>query len=193
MKSEENKQGGVRKADASLSHVETIVLAGFGGDSIVDGPGLRCVLFCQGCPHHCPGCHNPATHPFEGGTAYTAEELLAKIHVHPLSRAVTFSGGEPFSQAEALLPLAEKLREKGYGLAAYSGYTFEELLAGTAGQRELLALLDTLVDGRYERERRSLTLRFRGSENQRILDVQRSLAAGQALWTEDTRWTGENK
>lgn len=169
---------------------EEIFLAGFTGDSIVDGPGLRCVLFCQGCPHYCPGCHNAATHPFAGGTAYTAAALLARVRAHPLCGGVTLSGGEPFCQAGALLPLARALREGGYELAAYSGYTLEQLLAGDTAQRELLALLDVLVDGRYEAAQRSLQLRFRGSANQRILDVPASLAAGAAVEVTDARWTG---
>ncbi len=178
------QNGSIRGADAPLS------LAGFTGDSIVDGPGLRCVLFCQGCPHGCPGCHNPATHPFEGGTYYTTHELLTRICAHPLCRGVTFSGGEPFCQAAALLPLARLLREKGYELAAYTGYTLEQLLAMGGPQADLLALLDVLVDGRYEQAQRSLTLRFRGSANQRILDIPASLAAGEAVWCVQPRWVG---
>ncbi len=168
----------------------TLNMAGFAADSIVDGPGLRCVVFAQGCPHHCPGCHNPETQPFSGGQRVTAEELYERIRQNPLCRAVTFSGGEPFAQPGPLCALGRMLKGAGYELAAYTGYTFEELLTGTAEQRQLLSLLNTLVDGRYVQSRRSLSLRFRGSDNQRILDVQKSLAAGAAVPETAARWTG---
>lgn len=169
----------------------TLYLAGFVGDSIVDGPGLRCTIFAQGCPHACPGCHNPATHAFTGGTACSTEELLEQIKKFPLCRAVTLSGGEPFSQAEAFIPLAQQLKQQGYHLAAYSGFTFEQLLHGSKAQQQLLALLDTLVDGKFILEQRNLQLRFRGSENQRILNISQSLAAQKAVWEQDPRWVGE--
>lgn len=164
---------------------------GFMGESIVDGPGLRCVLFVQGCPHACPGCHNPATHPFAGGTRATVSQLLDKIHQSPLSRGITFSGGEPFCQAGPLAELARCLRTEGYELAAYTGYTFEQLLSGTPEQRAFLNQLDTLVDGPFVQAQKNLTLRFRGSENQRILNVPKSLAAGAAVWETHPRWLGE--
>lgn len=163
---------------------------GFIGDSIVDGPGLRCTLFVQGCPHGCPGCHNPATHPFEGGQPATAEELYARIKKYPLCRGVTFSGGEPFCQAGPLAALAARLRAEGYQLAAYTGYRFEQLLAGSPEQLALLNQLHTLVDGPYLEAQRDLTLRFRGSANQRILDVPKSLEAGRAIEETAERWTG---
>ena len=168
----------------------TLNMAGFAADSIVDGPGLRCVVFAQGCPHHCPGCHNPETQPFAGGRQVAAAELFARIRANPLCRAVTFSGDEPFAQPEALSALAALLKSAGYELAAYTGYTFEELLAGTDGQKKLLSQLDTLIDGRYVQSRRSLSLRFRGSDNQRILNVQKSMAAGAAVPETAVRWTG---
>ncbi len=162
---------------------------GFVADSIVDGPGLRCTLFVQGCPHACPGCHNPATWPFEGGVAAEPAELAARVAAQPLCAGVTFSGGEPFCQAEALAELAARLRAAGrWELAAYTGYTYEELAAGTAAQRRLLSFLDILVDGPFIEARRNLTLRFCGSENQRILNVPKSLAAGGAVWESAARW-----
>ncbi len=166
---------------------------GFVGDSIVDGPGLRCVLFCQGCPHRCPGCHNPETHPFEGGVHTQVSELFARIQNHPLCRAVTFSGGEPFSQAEPLAKLAKELKQAGYELAAYTGYTFENLLSSPcAAQRDLLCQLDILIDGLYIEEKKNLTLRFRGSENQRIIHVPNSLRVGQAVQETAERWQGSS-
>ncbi len=174
----------------------SLILAkhGFVGDSIVDGPGLRCVLFCQGCPHACPGCHNPETHPFEGGIETDLEELFLRIQGYPLCRAVTFSGGEPFSQAAPLYQLAKALKNAGYELAAYTGYTFEALEnSGTTDQKKLLSLLDTLIDGPFIEAEKNLTLRFRGSENQRVLQVKKSLKAGCAIWETAPRWLGSAK
>lgn len=159
----------------------TLRIAGTVGESIVDGPGIRYVIFTQGCPHGCPGCHNPETHDFAGGHEIDTETLLAEIRRNGLVSGVTFSGGEPFEQAEALLPLARQLKADGRHLMAYSGYTYEQLIADSrAGVRGLLEQLDLLVDGRYEAEHRSLELRFRGSTNQRALDVPASLAEGAA-------------
>ena len=149
-----NEEGSVPR-DASLSHMPLLLAQhGFIADSIVDGPGLRCTVFVQGCPHACPGCHNPATHPFEGGVPTTAGALFERIRQSPLCRAVTLSGGEPFCQAEGLLVLASLLKAEGYELAAYTGYSFEALLAGTDAQRALLKQLDTLVDGQFVLEKR---------------------------------------
>ena len=184
----QNRQQGIRRAGA----LPVLRMAGFVGDSIVDGPGLRCAIFCQGCPHACPGCHNPATHPFAGGTMVTPEDMEARIREYPLCRGVTFSGGEPFCQPEFFAELGERLRRQGYELACYTGYTFEALLAGTPEQRRLLNVLDILIDGRFVLAQRNLTLRFRGSENQRVLDVPKSLLAGKAVWTTQTRWVGED-
>ncbi len=161
---------------------------GFVGDSIVDGPGLRCAVFVQGCPHACPGCHNPHTWPFAGGAQTTPAALLQKIHRWPLCRAVTFTGGEPFCQPEPLAALAAALRAEGYELAAYTGYTLEALLAGSEAQKALLAQLDTLVDGPFVAAEKDLTLRFRGSHNQRILHLPQSLAQGRAVWRKEGRW-----
>ena len=167
-----------------------IHVAGFVNDSIVDGPGIRFTVFVQGCPHHCPGCQNPETWPLEGGVGYEPAQLLELVRRNPLVHGVTLSGGEPFAQAGALAPFVRLLKAQGYEVAGYTGYTFEELLAGTAEQQELLGLLDTLVDGRFVQAEMSLELRFRGSRNQRILDVPQSLAAGSAVWETRERWVG---
>ena len=166
-------------------------LSGIQPDSIVDGPGIRTTFFCQGCPHHCEGCHNPETWPFEGGTPMETDDLVQIVTSNPLCRGVTFSGGEPFAQAEGYAELAEVLKEKGYEVASYSGYTFEQLLRGTAAQKRLLAALDVLIDGPFIQAEKSLEVPFRGSKNQRILDVPKSLAAGQAVWVTAERWLGE--
>lgn len=166
-------------------------LSGLVQDSIVDGPGIRATVFSQGCPHHCPGCHNPETWEFGCGTKMTEEDLLEIIRGNPLCRGVTFSGGEPFAQPEGFAKLAQLLKATGYEVASYSGYTFEQLFQGTPAQKELLKTIDVLIDGPYLQEQRSLELSFRGSKNQRILDVPASLAAGQAVCITTGRWAGE--
>lgn len=161
-----------------------IRLAGLVPESIVDGPGLRFAIFVQGCPHHCEGCHNPETHDFGAGRLADTDRIFEKIQAYPLVHGVTFSGGEPFCQPEPLAYLAEKLKGGGYHIMCYSGYTFEELLRQAERDRhtkKLLGCLDILVDGRFELSQRSLDLKFRGSGNQRILDVPKSLSEGRAV------------
>ena len=160
-------------------------------DSIVDGPGIRTTVFCQGCPHHCPGCHNPHTWEFGCGTVISEESVLEIIRSNPLCRGVTFSGGEPFAQAEAFAKLARLLKNAGYEVASYSGYTFEELLNGTPAQKELLSTIDVLIDGPYLQKERSLELSFRGSRNQRILDVPTSISSKTPVLITQGRWAGE--
>ena len=166
-------------------------LAGIAGDSIVDGPGIRTTVFGQGCPHHCPGCHNPETWEFGCGTDMEVERLVEIVRSNPLCRGVTFSGGEPFAQAAGFAKLACLLKEKGYEVASYSGYTFEELLEGSEDQKELLSSIDILIDGPFLMAEKSLEVPFRGSRNQRILDVRKSLEAGTAIETRSKRWLGE--
>lgn len=166
-------------------------LSGIVSDSIVDGPGIRTTIFSQGCPHHCPGCHNPETWAFGVGTKIPVEAVVDIVRSNPLCRGVTFSGGEPFSQPEAFTKLARLLKEKGYEVASYSGYTFEELLRGSEAQRQLLVSIDILIDGRFLLSEKSLEIPFRGSRNQRILDVPKSLEADKAIETQSKRWLGE--
>ena len=166
-------------------------LAGIVEDSIVDGPGIRCTVFYQGCPHCCPGCHNPETWDFGCGTPMDEERIYEIVRSNPLCRGVTFSGGEPFAQAEGFSRLADLLKQGGYEVASYSGYTFEQLLEGTPAQQELLRRIDVLIDGPFLLSERSLEVAFRGSKNQRILDVPASLATGQAVPITKGRWLGE--
>ena len=166
-------------------------LSGIVEDSIVDGPGIRVTVFCQGCPHHCPGCHNPETWDFGCGTAMYEEDILAIVRSNPLCRGVTFSGGEPFAQAEGYAKLAKLLKDAGYEVASYSGYTFEQLLHGAPAQKELLASIDVLIDGPFILAEKSLEIAFRGSKNQRILDVKKSLEANRAVCVTSPRWLGE--
>ena len=164
-----------------------IRIAGTVSESIVDGPGLRYTVFVQGCPHNCFGCHNPETHDFSGGKVVDTEDLFEECIEDSLQRGVTFSGGEPFCQAEALFELGTKFKERGYHLMCYSGWTFEELLEKSRREKyvgKLLSITDILVDGRFMLEQRSLTLQFRGSENQRLIDVPSSLAENRAVLAE---------
>ena len=156
-------------------------IAGTIGESIVDGPGIRYVVFTQGCPHGCPGCHNPQTHDFAGGKEISVEVLLADITKNPFVKAVTLSGGEPFCQPAALAELAAPLKAKDYHLMCYTGYTFEQLLE-KPDALPLLEQLDLLVDGPFVESRKNIELRFRGSDNQRVLDIPASLAARAAVW-----------
>lgn len=145
-------------------------------ESIVDGPGLRFVVFTQGCPHNCPGCHNPQTHDPDGGYEISSEELIAKFErlsaQNPLLDGVTLSGGEPLLHARELLPFAKAVRGMGFDIWLYSGYTLEEIvLRGNEDEMALLENVATLVDGRFERKRKTLDLPFVGSSNQRIIDA----------------------
>lgn len=160
-------------------------VSGIVPESIVDGPGFRYAVFVQGCPHRCPGCHNPATHPFEGGTPMEVEELFRQFQRDPLLKGVTLSGGEPFCQAGPLAELARLVHGAGRDVVTYTGYTFEELAASQDPDiGALLRETDLLVDGPYLEDQRNLDLLFRGSENQRLVDVKKSMEAGRAvLWT----------
>ena len=151
-------------------------------DSIVDGPGFRFACFVQGCPHRCPGCHNPDSHDPGGGRVMTVEDVTREMLKNPLTDGLTLTGGDPFAQPEDCLALAHAAREHGLNVWAYSGWTFEYLRdQGSEGQKALLAALDVLIDGPFILEQRRLALPWRGSRNQRVIDVPASLAAGEAV------------
>ena len=148
-------------------------IAGIEDESIVDGPGIRMCVFVQGCTHNCPGCHNPQTHALDGGTVMSAEEIWQLFAQDPLLSGITFSGGEPFLQPEGLVWLAKKVHEAGKTVFAYSGFTYEQLLARAmedSHTEELLGQVDWLVDGPYVEALRNLELEFRGSSNPRLLE-----------------------
>ena len=170
-----------------MSEFDTLRVAGLVNDSIVDGPGFRFAVFVQGCPHHCPGCHNPQSHDPDGGEVVTLEEIRTRIAKNPMLSGVTFSGGEPFEQAEALAELGRWVKAQGLELAVYTGYTFEQLLE-KPGARELLDVTDTLIGERFELSQKGLLVGCKGSKNQGVLDVQKSLAAGQAVPDTSDRW-----
>lgn len=158
-------------------------IAGTVNDSIVDGPGIRFTVFTQGCPHNCKGCHNPETHDFNGGKDVDAADLLEKIKANPLLDGVTFSGGEPFMQADILADFAAEIKALGLNIITYTGFTFEELYVNRDknGWGRLLEVTDYLIDGRFEIEKKDWTAKFRGSSNQRYLDCQASLKEGRAI------------
>ena len=154
-------------------------IAGLERESIVDGPGIRLVVFAQGCRHNCPGCHNPSTHSFTGGVTVSIASILQMLRSNPLLDGITLSGGEPFEQAEGFAELAYESGKMGYHVMTYTGYTYEEIIAGSAdrpGWGNLLDNTDILVDGPFEKEKRNILLKFRGSENQRLIDVKRTRA-----------------
>ncbi len=166
---------------------ETIRMAGIIRESIVDGPGLRMAIFCQGCAHACEGCHNPETWDFKGGYDSKIVNILKAIDEDPLLDGVTFSGGDPIYQAEAFYELAKEIKKRNLNILIYTGFTYEELLE--MGKKDhyvldLLKLTDTLIDGRFELAKRSIALTFRGSTNQRIINVQESLKQGKVVLDE---------
>lgn len=161
---------------------KTLRIAGTVNDSIVDGPGIRYVIFTQGCPHHCEGCHNPQTHDFSGGKDADIDKIVNDILENPILSGVTFSGGEPFCQADALVPIAEAIKENGKHLMIYTGYLLEHLqqMQDKAVKR-LLELADVIVDGPFVLAEKNLTLSFRGSENQRVIDMAKTRRAGKIV------------
>ena len=153
-------------------------------ESIVDGPGIRYVIFTQGCPHGCPGCHNPETHPPDGGQMLDVGAILDQFGENPLLAGITFSGGEPFLQAESLCIIGRAVKKVGKTLVVYTGFTLEGLAAIAVDNdavRELLLLADILIDGPYVESLRDLQLEMRGSSNQRILvagQIKKALSEG---------------
>ncbi len=162
---------------------ETLRVAGIVRESFVDGPGIRFTIFCQGCPHLCKNCHNPETHDFSSGYDLSNDKIVQEIKKDLLLSGVTFSGGEPFCQAEGFYDLAVKIKKLGTGLdiLIFTGYTYEELIELSEKDKavgKLLGQADFLVDGRYIDEQKDLTLRFRGSRNQRYIDLKETFEKG---------------
>ncbi|MDF2521193.1 MAG: anaerobic ribonucleoside-triphosphate reductase activating protein [Clostridia bacterium] len=158
-----------------------IRLSGITRQSVVDGLGFRYVVFAQGCPHGCKGCHNPSTHTFEGGELKAIDNILQEIRKDSMLDGITCSGGECFEQAEQFAYLAKSVKDMGLNVWAYTGYTFEEIMQSKEerkGWGEFIRYIDVLVDGRYEEDNRDLSLSFRGSTNQRLIDMQKTLSTG---------------
>lgn len=156
-----------------------IRIAGTVNDSIVDGPGLRFTVFTQGCMHQCHGCHNPETHDLEGGRIVDVAEIINQIKKNPLLDGVTLSGGEPFLQPSACTEIAKEVQSMGLTVWVYTGFIYENLKAPKA--LDFLKYVDVLVDGPFIQDQKSLELRFRGSKNQRLIDVKRSLEEGHVV------------
>ena len=158
-------------------------------DSIVDGPGLRTVIWTQGCPHLCPGCHNPQTHDMQAGFMMDTAEIIKQIKETKLQKGITLSGGEPFLQSEALLDIAREAKQLGLDVWAYTGFRYEYLIneknPNCEHNRNLLEYVDTLVDGRFMEQLKSVHLLFRGSSNQRIINVQQSLQHNEVVCFEE--------
>ncbi len=157
-------------------------ISGIEPESIVDGKGFRYVVFTQGCPHNCPGCHNPETHPFSGGREVEIGQIFREVCENPLLRGVTFSGGEPFCQPALLAELGRMVHERGMDVTTFTGFLYEELLAKHDPDIDaLLARTDTLIDGPFLLAERDLSLRFRGSRNQRVIDMNATRREGKVV------------
>lgn len=158
-------------------------------DSIVDGPGLRAVVWTQGCQHNCRGCHNPKTHSLVGGFEVDTKDIIEEIKSLKLHKGITLSGGEPFLQPEALEEIARESKNIGLDVWAYTGFTFEELLKNNnpfyLKNLSLLNNIDVLVDGKFIENKRDINLKFRGSSNQRIIDVKRSLESEKIIFNQE--------
>lgn len=149
-------------------------------DTTVDGPGFRTTIYCAGCPNHCPGCHNPQSWDINNGHEVGIEDILDVVLADPFAD-VTFSGGDPMFQPEGFTELARAIKEQSCkNIWCYTGYLFEQII-GNPAQRALLEQVDVLVDGRFVEALRDEQLRFRGSSNQRIIDVKRSLEEGRVV------------
>lgn len=151
-------------------------------DSIVDGPGVRMVIWTQGCHHGCLGCHNPQTHDVHGGMLVAQDEVMKEIEQAHLQTGLTLSGGEPFLQAKQLIPIVKAAKQRGWNIWAYSGFTFETLLS-QPDQKALLEFIDVLVDGKFIEAQKDYRLKFKGSKNQRIIDVQESLSKQRLIYS----------
>ena len=160
---------------------EYIRIAGTVEESTVDGPGLRYVIFTQGCPHKCEGCHNPLTHDSSAGNLIKIDTLIEKIQTNPLISGVTLSGGEPFLQAKKLSKLVDKLDRNKIDVIAYTGFEYEKLIElsnENNGFKDLISRLDILIDGKFDKTKKDELLMFRGSSNQRVIDCKKSINQG---------------
>ena len=158
----------------------SVPVMGIVEDSVVDGEGLRLALFVQGCPHHCNGCHNPQSWALKKDNMKSLFEIYELVRDNPLCDGITFSGGEPFLYAKELLPLAKAVHALGKDVWSFSGWTYEELME-REDARQLLENIDILVDGPFELDKRDLGLMFRGSWNQRVIDVPKTRKTGTVI------------
>lgn len=160
-------------------------VAGIVRESVVDGPGFRYVIFAQGCNHCCKGCHNPDTHAMDGGYVVDTGSIIEDIEHNRYIDGVTFSGGEPFLQTEAFIDIAEKLSKANTNIICYTGFTYEEIMESKEVRRKkLLGLIDILIDGPYVEDSKDLGLPYRGSGNQRIIDVKSSMSEQRVIFAD---------
>ena len=165
-------------------------ISGVNFESIVDGEGVRVVIYASGCLHNCKGCHNPSSHSFTAGQPFTEQmqnDIIQYIHNTPFISGITLSGGDPMFNTVEITPFVSHLRQdnKDVTVWIYSGFLFEEILENSE-MSELLRLCDVLVDGKFVLEQRDVTLSYKGSANQRIIDIQKSLTSGAAIhWEVD--------
>lgn len=163
---------------------KNIRLSGILYESLANGPGIRRVFFSQGCKHNCPECFNPETHDFNGGFLWDMDELIEDVKSNPMIKGVTFSGGDPLEQAEKFAYMARKFKEAGLNIWSYTGYTFEYILDNLEEHphwKDLIESIDVLVDGRFEVDNMQEGLKYIGSNNQRLIDVQNSLKERKAV------------
>ncbi|WP_294196568.1 anaerobic ribonucleoside-triphosphate reductase activating protein [uncultured Clostridium sp.] len=163
---------------------KTVRLAGIAYESLVNGPGMRRVFFAQGCKHNCKGCFNPETHNFDGGEIMDMDELIKDVLDNPLLKGVTFSGGDPIEQAHSFSYMANIFKSSNLNIWCYTGYKFEDLLKKMEldkSIKDLLNNIDVLVDGKFEINNKKEGLKFKGSSNQRIIDVKKSLESGEIV------------
>lgn len=156
---------------------KTVRLSGMLPESLVNGPGIRRVFFAQGCLHNCKGCFNSETHDFNGGEEFDMDKLIDEVKVNPMLKGVTFSGGDPWEQADKFAYMAKQFKDHGLNVWCYTGYTYEYILDHMdkrEGWRELLNNIDVLVDGKFDETKKREGLKFKGSSNQRIIDIKNS-------------------
>ncbi len=163
-------------------------LAGIIQESVVDGPGIRIAIFMQGCLHNCLNCHNPKTWDLNGGKEYDLDYIDDIIKNNPYTDGITITGGDPFYQLDALNEILKLINDK-YKLntIVYTGFAYEELLEMISEHKVVLDILkkiDILIDGKFDYERRDLSLLYRGSSNQRVIDVKKSLRENKVVTTE---------
>ena len=160
-----------------------IRIAGLVPESFVDGDGIRFAIFMQGCNRHCEGCHNPETHALDGGRLIDTNEIISAIKKNPLLDGITLTGGEPFLQIDAANELARAAKNFGLNVWCYTGFKFEDLPPAV---EPLLENIDVLIDGAFVESLRDLNLQFRGSSNQRIIDIKKTREQNKiVLWSKE--------
>ncbi len=166
-----------------LSIMCKVNVSGYELNSTVDGAGIRFVLFTQGCPHNCEGCHNEGTHSFSENILMDKEQIISLIKKNPLIDGVTISGGEPLVQWRKLVPILKETKDLGYNIWLYTGYTYEEIL--DRKEKIILDYVDVLVDGKFEKRKKTLKEPFKGSLNQRVIDILKTKRENEIILFKD--------